>query len=226
MDILGCTASVTQLAAYTHSSWRIFTRLYIELKQGPAAWQEHRTNLKHVFYIIKSISNLSEQAQFGTFGQIGALVCELREIAEQALKTIERANIKIFGVRLYAIGATELLDRTFESLKSKQHILSLVLQSETLAALNRGPSCQDHLKIATMDQDNISQQMIPLAEDVSVSISKYGPNESHLPESDALAARHRSRDDLQTSRQWLYYDLEQRSWSYHRPNQRAHEAEH
>ncbi|KAL5439689.1 hypothetical protein PMIN05_005200 [Paraphaeosphaeria minitans] len=169
MDILGATASIAQLAVYTHSAWRILTRLYIELKEGPAAWKEHRKNLEHLFQIIKRISTLSEQTQLNTSRQIATLVFELREIAEEALKTIERANAKIFGIRWFAIGVTELLDRSFESLKSKRDILSLILQSETLTELtsagNRRRYCQRHLEITRMDQGTPSHDIASLEKD-------------------------------------------------------------
>lgn len=173
MEILGGAASITQLAVYTNSAWKICTRLYVELKGGPASWQEHRTNLKHLIHIISRISTLSERAQLDTSDQIAELVHDLFELAEEALRTIGRANEKIFGVRWFLIGATELLDRTFESLKTKREILSLILQSETLTkqsyTVPRNRLCAEHTRVGTMDPQTAYQELVPSKQDSQVS---------------------------------------------------------
>jgi hypothetical protein len=164
MEVLGGIASVTQLAVYTHTAWKAFTRLYAELKGGPLAWKEHATNLKHLIQITKRISLLSEQTQLGASERIADLVYELFELAEEALRTIERANAKVFGVRWSAVGATELLNRILRSLKTKREFLLFVLSQETLievAAIGRKISLtQEHLEDIKMDRGNRSQEIV------------------------------------------------------------------
>ncbi|KAJ4358352.1 uncharacterized protein N0V89_002934 [Didymosphaeria variabile] len=148
---------------YTHTAWKVFTRLYAELKEGPAAWQEYVTNLEHLIQITKRISYLSERAQLSASGQIATLVCESRNIAEKALYTVAKANTKIFGIRWYSIGITEILNRAFESLKAKREILLLALSHENLvqlASISRGyTERQRHLEDATMDQNAASKEV-------------------------------------------------------------------
>ncbi|KAJ4292704.1 hypothetical protein N0V90_009367 [Kalmusia sp. IMI 367209] len=137
MDVLSGIASVTQLAAYTHSAWKVFTRLYTELNGGPILWAEHKANIKHLLQVIERISVTTQQAPSDAAGQISILVRELAEIALKALNLVARAKTKgVLGVRWSAIGLTELLARTFESLKAKREILQLVLAQEQLVELS------------------------------------------------------------------------------------------
>ncbi|KAF2450576.1 hypothetical protein P171DRAFT_426919 [Karstenula rhodostoma CBS 690.94] len=165
MEVLGGIASVTQLAVYTHTAWRVFTRLYAELKGGPVAWQEHATNLEHLIQVTKRISCLSEQTQLGASEQITKLVHESLEIAEEALRTIVQANAKVLGVRWSAAGKTELLSRTLKSLKAKRELLLVVLSQEKLlelASIGRMLSRrQGHLEVSKMDRETGSQEIFP-----------------------------------------------------------------
>ncbi|KAK7181827.1 hypothetical protein DPSP01_002417 [Paraphaeosphaeria sporulosa] len=164
MEVLGGIASVTQLAVYTHTAWRVFTRLYAELKGGPVAWQEQATNLEHLIQVTKRISCLSEQTQLGASEQIAKLVHESLEIAEEALRTIARAKAKVLGVRWSAAGKTELLSRTLKSLKAKRELLLFVLSQENLfelASIGRMLSRrQGDWKNDNMEHETASHELI------------------------------------------------------------------
>lgn len=136
MDALSGIASVSQLAVYTHSAWKAFTRLYVELKGGPRLWQEHLTNLNHMRRVIERISAVSQEKRLDAATQIAELLHELTDIADKALNIIEGTRKTVFGVRWSAIGATELLAGVFESLKAKREILQLVLSHENLVELS------------------------------------------------------------------------------------------
>lgn len=135
MEIIGGIASVTQLAVYTHTAWRVFTRLYVELKGGPVGWQEHVTNLQLLIQITKRISDLPEKTQINATGQISKLLCELQVIAQEALDTIGKARVKVLGVCWSAVGVTKVLDRAFDSLRTKREFLLLILSHEQLIEL-------------------------------------------------------------------------------------------
>lgn len=135
MEVIGGIASVTQLAVYTHTAWRVLIRLRAELRGGPTSWQEYATNLEHLIQITRCISCLSDQEQRGATEQIRLLVGELSKIAERARGLISRARQKTWGVRWSAIGLTEGLAEIFISLKEKRDLLQLALSNENLLHL-------------------------------------------------------------------------------------------
>ena len=174
MDALSGIASVTQLAVYTHSAWKAFTRLYIELKGGPSLWQEHITNLSHIRRVVERISAISQDKHLNSAAQITELLRELTGIAENALNIIDRTKKTVFGVRWSAIGATALLAGVFESLKAKREILLLVLSHENLVELSSfaavASRIQDRKKGSKMSIQAVQEKAEPDA-NASVSFS-------------------------------------------------------
>ncbi|KAF1971680.1 hypothetical protein BU23DRAFT_569838 [Bimuria novae-zelandiae CBS 107.79] len=216
MEPISGLASVTQLAVYTRSAWKIFTRLYVELKGGPASWKEHITNLNHLRHVIERIAKVSEQEQLTSAEQITVLVRELTFITEKALSIVDKAKTKILGLRFSAIGTTEVLAETFESLRAKQGILQLIMSDASLELA----SINNRASRAQRPQNSIKMRK----DTPSTETATEGHATICLTAANSITARHRNHH--QASRQRHHHDLKQRLHTHTRTNPRASKALH
>ncbi|KAI9685090.1 MAG: hypothetical protein M1822_005482 [Bathelium mastoideum] len=130
MDLIGETASVSQLVAYGGSVARCLLRLSRAIRHGPAAYRDQELNVSILLDIVQRV-RWQERLQ-------APITRLLQDISELAWKIQEFLRQRGFlGLNWSVIARSEAVSEAFAALNTKKDLLHLHISERSQVALNQ-----------------------------------------------------------------------------------------
>jgi hypothetical protein len=145
MEVIASVSSVSQLVAYSFSSFQYVQRLYTALKNGHSTYRNEETNIVLLLDVIKRLpsQNINDSdAILPILIDISGLACEILHLLQPK---------QFLGINWTPITGPNKLVSAFEALNKKERLLHLYItqaSNEALAAIQKavgGPSANTSL---------------------------------------------------------------------------------
>ncbi|KAF1962563.1 hypothetical protein CC80DRAFT_163128 [Byssothecium circinans] len=132
MDVVSGLASVSQLLAYSHSTFQILIKLFKLVKDGPAMLKQQQPSIRLLLTSIDSLNKSPAPAHILT------TLLELSNLATKAILLIDQSQEKGFlGLRWAAVRNETALSQIFASLREYREILHLAISIDTRKTTER-----------------------------------------------------------------------------------------
>ncbi|KAI1085086.1 hypothetical protein F5B20DRAFT_520941 [Whalleya microplaca] len=128
MDIIGGLASTTQLVAYGYSVSKILLQLIHDIKEGPAAYREHKINIQLLLRVVSQVSQQTTESSepndliINILVQISTAACRILALLRGTNSLIERI--------IHAPSRRSQVSKTLESLSAQKDLLHLHISQD------------------------------------------------------------------------------------------------
>ncbi|KAF1834160.1 hypothetical protein BDW02DRAFT_473231, partial [Decorospora gaudefroyi] len=124
MEIIGTSASVSQLVVYISSSTNTLRKLYTELQNADSVYREEKTNIGLLLNILQRLA----QQNIQDCNPLVPIIIATSGIASQVLHLLQPR--RKFGINWTPITTQDRLSSAFESLEKKRRLLHLYISQE------------------------------------------------------------------------------------------------